>query len=165
MSQKSVSYSESKTNKLRLILRKLITEAGVTDKDLARTLNIPNSTLNQLLNAEHLRPRIDTLIPIAKYFNISIEQLIGEKPLSKKELTISYSKVPANSIDGKWEPDLFSKCVEVTSQLIKQNNYKVTAKQVISIIKESYFFSLNKRDKEVDKSFIEWLFENLDRNS
>lgn len=151
---------ESKPNKLRLILRKLIAEAGINDIDLARTLNMPNSTLNQLLKADHLRPRIDTLIPIAKYFNVSIEQLIGEQPLPHSTVAETPTKTVPKSFQGKWEPDLFIRCLETTSQLIKQNRYQADAEQVISIIREVYFFSLNKKDKEIDPSFIEWLFEN-----
>jgi transcriptional regulator with XRE-family HTH domain len=163
MRNKKISTAnEPSASKLRLILRKLIADANITDVELARALNMPYSTLNQLLKSDNLKPRVDTLIPIAKYFNVTIEQLMGEKSLSRKNISTQSISTSAKLLNKTWEPDLFMRCLEMTSNIMKSNDYQADAEQVISIIRETYFFSLKNKGEEVNHSFIEWLFENLD---
>lgn len=54
---------------------------GMSESELSRKTKIPKTTINRLLSGQTPDPRISTVAALAKYFNISIEQLIGEKPL------------------------------------------------------------------------------------
>lgn len=52
---------------------------------LAKKINIPKATINRILSGRTPDPRVHTLTPIAQYFGISIEQLLGLAPLPNKD--------------------------------------------------------------------------------
>jgi transcriptional regulator with XRE-family HTH domain len=149
----TIRNREEKENKLRFVLRKLMLEAGLTEGQLARALSIPGTTLNKLLNAETLSPKVETLVPIAKYFQISIEQLIGEKPFFAKEAP---AKATLQKDEHELDLELYIKCLDATCKIMKAKKYKISAEQTLEIIKEIYFYFLLKETKEVDVRFIEW---------
>lgn len=142
-----------KENDLRFILRQLMISAGLSHAQLARALNIPTSTLSKLLNAPNLAPRIDTLLSIARYFNISIEQLIGEKPLDSSEFK---EILPQPKRKSEWQPELYLECAHMTCELITKKKYKVSAEHVLEMIKEIYFYSLHQKNGKLDNAFVEW---------
>jgi SOS-response transcriptional repressor LexA len=49
--------------------------------DLARELDLPQPTIHRLVTGKSTRPYKSSLEPIADYFNISVDQLVGEEPL------------------------------------------------------------------------------------
>lgn len=61
-------------------IRRLMIEVGVSESQLARQTNIPQTTLNRLLT-KGMDARTKTLLPIAQFFKISVSQLIGEVPI------------------------------------------------------------------------------------
>ena len=74
-------------------LEYLIKERGINTHQLHKHTGIPLSTLRRLrLNKEH-NPTIASLLPIAKYFKVTVDQLIGSNSLeiktsSSNEITI-----------------------------------------------------------------------------
>lgn len=52
--------------------------------DLARELDIPQPTIHRLVTGKSTRPYKSSLEPIANYFDISVDQLIGDEPLLAK---------------------------------------------------------------------------------
>lgn len=54
---------------------------GMSESRLARAANIPKATINRILSGRTPDPRASTLIPIAQYFGVSLEQLLGVAPL------------------------------------------------------------------------------------
>lgn len=44
---------------------------------LARTINIPLSTIKNIRSGTHINPTIETLIPLARYFDVSIDDIIN----------------------------------------------------------------------------------------
>ncbi len=68
------------------IKQSLLTLIGlhrISEAELCRRTNIPQSTISRLLNGSTNDPRASTLTTIAKYFNVSVDQLIGLKPIPK----------------------------------------------------------------------------------
>lgn len=72
--------------KLSGILRQLIAEKQITISQLARSTGILQPVLHRMTTGNTNNPRIDTLLPLANYFNIRVEQLIGDIPLSQKNV-------------------------------------------------------------------------------
>lgn len=66
------------------ILRKLMAESTLTEAELARRVNLPQTTINRLLLGGTSDPRANTLKPIADFFGITIGQLCGFESLSEK---------------------------------------------------------------------------------
>lgn len=49
--------------------------------ELAREVGVPSTTVHRLVTGKSTRPYKNSLIPIADYFSLSVEQLIGEEQL------------------------------------------------------------------------------------
>lgn len=74
-------------------LRNLLDSHSMNALDLARKLNLSYSVIHKLINLNS-NPTIETLSKIAKYFNISIAQLIGDLPLTENNQFINVRPVP-----------------------------------------------------------------------
>lgn len=69
-------------------------ERGINTPQLHKHTGIPLSTLKRLrLNKEN-NPTLASLIPIAQYFHISVDQLIGINPLKKQDSVQNEITVP-----------------------------------------------------------------------
>ncbi len=78
--------------KLHQILRQLMGEVHVSEAELARRTKIPQPTLHRILSGSTKSPRGASLAPLANFFSVTINQLLGEDPL------------PANRIPGTYNP-------------------------------------------------------------
>lgn len=65
------------------ILELLMTKSGLNESELARKTSIPRATINRLASGRTPDPRASTLMAIASYFSISVDQLLGKQPLFK----------------------------------------------------------------------------------
>lgn len=63
-------------NTLRIVLKELRKEKGITQKEIADKLNITDRTYGHYETGKR-EPTIDTLINIADYYNISLDILVG----------------------------------------------------------------------------------------
>lgn len=92
--------------KLPQVLRKLMAEINISEAQLARKTKIPQPTLHRILSGATKSPRGESLSPLAKFFSISISQLIGDEPLPSDRIpgehnpgVIAWSSVPILSWD------------------------------------------------------------------
>jgi SOS-response transcriptional repressor LexA len=80
--------------KLNNRLEQLIKERGINTHQLHKHTGIPLSTLHRLrLNKEN-NPTLASVVPIAKYFKVTVDQLIGINPLEKDNAIADGIKVP-----------------------------------------------------------------------
>ncbi len=68
------------------VLSLLMIECDIDDASLSRETGIPASTISRMRLNSDANPTASTLRPIAKYFSVSISQLLGDEPLSKDRL-------------------------------------------------------------------------------
>lgn len=68
------------------IIRKLMLEVGIKEAELARQTQLPQTTINRLLLGETNDPRANTLKPIAKFFCVTIDQLLGVAPINTQRI-------------------------------------------------------------------------------
>ncbi|MFA6037092.1 MAG: helix-turn-helix domain-containing protein [Legionellales bacterium] len=72
-------------SELSQVLSHLLKVSGnLSGTELARRVELPSATVNRLITGSVQDPRISTLKAIAKYFNISFDQLLGYSPLPKQ---------------------------------------------------------------------------------
>lgn len=69
---------------LMTVLKRLIIHMNLSANALAKELNLPAPTINRLLTGEVKDPRASTLIAIADYFGIKVDQLLGKEALNEK---------------------------------------------------------------------------------
>lgn len=62
-------------------------EARISGLYLAENTGVPVTTINRIRNKGKTNPTLETLLPIARFFNLTISQLVGENDLvSQKEV-------------------------------------------------------------------------------
>ncbi|MCX7124087.1 MAG: helix-turn-helix transcriptional regulator [Gammaproteobacteria bacterium] len=89
-----------KNSLLKENLRFLLEEHQISETHLAKELQIPNTTFHRLLNNADSNPNISSLRPIAHYFQVTVDQLIGDTPLfvsldgKAHVISKSFSQVP-----------------------------------------------------------------------
>ncbi len=77
---------------LSAILRILMNEVKITVTELARQTGIGQPVIHRMASGETDNPKVGSLSPIAKFFNVNISQLVGDEPL------------PANRVIGSHNP-------------------------------------------------------------
>jgi transcriptional regulator with XRE-family HTH domain len=85
--------------KLGNTLKKLLFERDMKPIDLAREVNMPPPTIHRLITGKSTRPYRSSLKPIADFFSVTIDQLLGENPLEvKNDLVSAQSDTVGNKV-------------------------------------------------------------------
>lgn len=75
-------------NGIREVLGSLVNDiCKMSGTALAKELKLPAPTINRILSGHVGDPRTSTLLLIANYFNITVDQLLGNSPLPEKYVT------------------------------------------------------------------------------
>ena len=69
--------TETKHANIMTVLKWLVSIAKLNANSLAKALNLPAPTINRLLTGEVQDPRASTLQAIADFFDITVDQLLG----------------------------------------------------------------------------------------
>lgn len=76
------------------VLRYLIEDVGnISEGELFRRTGVPQPTIHRILSGITPNPRMESLEPLAEFFNVSTDQLLGRIPLSKDRISGSFSAV------------------------------------------------------------------------
>jgi len=78
------------SEKLSANLNLLMTEARLNAEELSRRIGLPASTIKKIRNNNDQNPTLSTLTPLAKYFSLTISQLVGEEPFPESRIKGSY---------------------------------------------------------------------------
>lgn len=70
-----------KKTKLATTLKLLLQQGNLTESELARQTGVCQPVIHRIASGETDNPKIDSLRPIAKFFSISVDQLIGDAPI------------------------------------------------------------------------------------
>lgn len=81
-------------------LNLLMAKHRLTANELARHINLPATTIKRIRNQEPVNPTLASLLPIARFFKLSLSQLIGDEPLPQ---TLSYSPAHLSVPILSWE--------------------------------------------------------------
>lgn len=72
---------KNKMASLSLNLKTLMSLSQINASELARRTGIAQPIIHRLSTGQNTNPKLATIKPIARYFMVSISQLIGEEPL------------------------------------------------------------------------------------
>ena len=73
-------YSQINKN-ISNILNRLLGRKKIKPTELARLTNLPQPTVQRMVSGTTTKPHLTSLEPIAKFFSISIDQLLGLEPI------------------------------------------------------------------------------------
>lgn len=83
--------------KLNTNLNILMTEARLSAEELSRRIGIPASTIKKIRNNSDHNATLSTLVPLAKYFSLTISQLVGDESFPGSRIQGSY-KINQNAL-------------------------------------------------------------------
>lgn len=123
-------------------LNLLMAKARVSSDELARQIGIPATTIKRIRNNEQANPTISTLLPIANYFSVSINQLIEAEPNDINLHPLKTYRIPLLS----WQ-----ECIQHTEIEYKEQSKYISVERFVSkqafalIVEDSelYFFPKN----------------------
>ncbi|RDH39976.1 MAG: XRE family transcriptional regulator [Candidatus Aquirickettsiella gammari] len=124
-----LSFKHTLNNTLDCLIRK----RGINTNQLHKHTGIPLSTLKRLrLNKEN-NPTLASLAPIANFFSVSLDQLIGKTPLlSKNEVETNSLTIPLiswkdiiNSLKNRWRLAFSSVLIIDTHRSTRQGEHEV----------------------------------------
>jgi SOS-response transcriptional repressor LexA len=78
---------DEQRHQLHVVLKRLMVECDLDDVRLGDATGVPFTTIARMRHNPEANPTASSLRPIAKYFGISISQLLGDEPLSPERLT------------------------------------------------------------------------------
>ena len=104
------------------ILRVLIAERDITQKELAQQLNIAPSTMGSYVQGAR-EPDFETLRQIAKYFGVTTDYLLDYH----SDKTSSYQEAELLRIFRALAPEQRGICIEQCRVFVKQNNKEKNA--------------------------------------
>lgn len=76
-----------------------MTEARLNAEELSRRIGIPASTIKKIRNNSNNNPTLSTLTPLAKYFSLTISQLVGDESFPDSRIQGSY-KINQNVLEN-----------------------------------------------------------------
>lgn len=71
--------------KLSDILKRLMFDRSIKTMELARVTHLPQPTVQRIVTGTTANPHISSLLPIADFFGVSVEQLKGNEPIPQLE--------------------------------------------------------------------------------
>lgn len=118
-------------------LNLLMAKARLTSSELARHIGIPATTIKRIRNNDQANPTITTLLPIAQYFSISLNELIGNQSLNLPKTAKGLRKIPLLS---------WTECLHIRSMNFENcSNHVLTERQV-----SNKSFALKLEDHELE---------------
>lgn len=79
-------------SKLRDNLIKLMRRCRVKVSELHKTTGVPLTTLKRMKNDTNSNPTLSSIIPVANFFGLTVDQLVGIVPLPSDKLLGSYQE-------------------------------------------------------------------------
>lgn len=72
-------------------LRYLINDIGaMSEGELSRRTGVPQPTIHRILSGATPNPRLEAIAPLAEFFNVSTDQMLGRVPLPKDRIPGSF---------------------------------------------------------------------------
>ena len=104
------------------VLRYLMKDVGnISEGELSRRTGVPQPTIHRILSGMTPNPRIESIEPLAEFFNITPDQMLGRVSLPKDRIPGSFAATAATK---KVVPLLSSIEVSYWPDIIKDPNFK-----------------------------------------
>lgn len=133
-------------------LKELLKDEGISENELAKRTGISQQIINRLIAGINTNPKLETIIPIANYFRIPLQDLISTSPISNTIQDTS-SKIPF--VDFK------NLAIYGIEAAINQATKFISA----DIEKNKFYFATNMYDDSMEPKFSKGTILVLEKTS
>ena len=166
------------SRKMAEVIEYLLNKHGINVVTLSQSINLPSQTVYRILTGKTADPQTSTVIAIADYFKVSVDQLIGRVDIENNEIKSKnevFSPIYVPVID--WEKSLNYKdfleyiksnewknfvCVDKQNVDSKYSFALKTKKSMSYLSPEGTIVVINPNKTPVDGSLVLVHYENTD---
>lgn len=87
-------YHDSPSSVLRYLMQDI---GDISEGELSRRTGVPQPTIHRILSGTTPNPRLESIEPLAEFFNVSSDQMLGRIPLSKDRISGSFAATSATN--------------------------------------------------------------------
>lgn len=113
-------------------LKHLLKQEGISENEFSRRVGLTQQVVNRIISGSNKNPKIDTLLPIANYFNIPLHEII-ETHIADSDKKVFYEayKIPyiefRDILNRGIEAALLAASKYVSVDMNEKNNYFATS--------------------------------------
>lgn len=134
---------------LSKILKKLLYDRRMNPSELAREVDLPAPTIHRLVTGKSTRPYRSSLEPIADFFSLSVDQLIGDEPLPEPAIN---QKLPTTTLKVKQIPLLLS-WENIEPFLLDKKSLTIDDQVFVDLASSDNAFALQMNDSSMEPYF------------
>ena len=123
----------------------------------AKDIGMNRQTVVNFAKGKIKNPSIFALLPMADYFKVSLDELVGRIPPTKS----SISKPLFLSQDVEFNKKLFLAITDVIFKHIEKNKIEVSFDKILSALDGIYEYSIKQNKDTPDLKFAKWLLDKL----
>jgi transcriptional regulator with XRE-family HTH domain len=138
-------------------IKHYLSEKDMSVSELERNSGLKQSTVQNILHGRSKNPSIETIQLLAKEFDCSIEELIGDQEYSYNKNHRTQKLVHPEE-NCPWNASLFIEAVSIIDKLLKAKNITLPKSRILALVEELYRYSIGTSDK-ADERFAHWIVE------
>ncbi len=136
---------------LKQMIELKLSEHDMSPHVLGKKAGLAMSAIHKIIHGNVKNPTLETLLAIARVFDCSLDELVGNKIITK-----TYKENSLLSSDVLWNNELMKKILKMTLDFIEQNELSLNLHETMYFILETYHYCLIKKHGEFDNAFFEW---------
>lgn len=129
---------------------------SLTAHSLEKKAGLNRSAVRNILQGYSKKPSAEVLMSISEVLDCTVDDLLGQRNdngvMSNKIKTIAKTRNVHT-----WNDKLYIEAVKTVSKCTSEKESQLKSDQVISLINETYKYSLDKGSDTIDQDFTKWL--------
>lgn len=121
---------------------------------LERKAGLNRSAVRNILQGFSKKPSANVLMTIAEALDCTIEDLVGQ---GNDELSGRIKTVAKTRNTHAWNDKLYIDAVKAVTKFASEKDSQLKSDRIISLINETYKYSLDKGSDTLDQDFTKWL--------
>ena len=121
---------------------------------LERKAGLNRSAVRNILQGFSKKPSANVLMTIAEALDCTIEDLVGQ---GNDELSGRIKTVAKTRNAHAWNDKLYIDAVKAVTKFAGEKDSQLKSDRIISLINETYKYSLDKGSDTLDQDFTKWL--------
>lgn len=138
-------------------IKNYLDATGLSVSALERKAGLKINVARNILSGQSKKPNAETLQAIANVMECTVQDLLGVK----KESFASNMRPLDDGSPLLEYPQILNESLQCTLQIIRENDYKLTVKQTLTIVEEVYAYSMKKSPPHIEKDFVEWFTQRV----
>ena len=122
---------------------------------LEKKARLNRSAVRNILQGFSKKPSAEVLMSIAEVLECSLDDLVGAQ--NRSSFITGQTRANKNINIHPWNKALYIDAIKSVSKCLDDKNIYIKSHRVITLINETYKYSLDKKSDRIDQDFTNWL--------